>query len=417
MKSNNKGFTLLELLVALSIIGLCMFAFFRIIDTSTKVNTKNDRDIKALNIGQSEIENLRNQVKLKGENEYLEIKNVINPQIDKPGDSDINEEGIKIPINEDEDGDIKWIKSDNEYILQVKDNDYTNKKDIEKDKEKIKANSLLVYKKRSSDDRLFEVELLVKRKKVFSNNKTKDTGIYEYKIDVDVKSEDKYFSKKNTDIEDVLLLSGKTGLIGDSTNPEDPNLPKPPIEELPGDTVIDQHHEIIMETESGYFCNNLNIESYRGRFIQRNKNNVTFDETIQEKPFKGENVKVRIEYKSNAENKYNIMKIIVTDNNGKVTESYYQGDQWYGAQYTPYTKIKIVTRGKVKYYPYPDMIDSGVKLRNVTINGHSVGDITGSKVYNIKNHDYEAIIEFDGFVKTGVQEYDADHTKVFFIFE
>lgn len=59
----NKGFTLIELLVALAIAGTIILAFFKIIDSTNKMNVKNDIDIKALNIAQSEIEILRSQIK------------------------------------------------------------------------------------------------------------------------------------------------------------------------------------------------------------------------------------------------------------------------------------------------------------------------------------------------------------------
>ncbi|MGL4911775.1 MAG: PulJ/GspJ family protein, partial [Romboutsia sp.] len=56
--NKNNGFTLLELLVSLAIVGLILLGFFRVMDSTQRINTKNDRDIKALNILQSEIENL-----------------------------------------------------------------------------------------------------------------------------------------------------------------------------------------------------------------------------------------------------------------------------------------------------------------------------------------------------------------------
>lgn len=59
----NKGFTLIELLVALAIVGIILLAFFKVTYSTTKMNVKNDIDIKALNLAQSEIENLRNQIK------------------------------------------------------------------------------------------------------------------------------------------------------------------------------------------------------------------------------------------------------------------------------------------------------------------------------------------------------------------
>lgn len=62
-KSNEKGFSLMEVLVALAIMGIILFAFFNIINTNNKANTKNDTDISSLNYVQSEIENLRGKIK------------------------------------------------------------------------------------------------------------------------------------------------------------------------------------------------------------------------------------------------------------------------------------------------------------------------------------------------------------------
>lgn len=58
-----KGFTLIELLIAMSIISLIAMTFFSFFSFGIKFNTKNDKDIKCLNIAQTEIENLREQIK------------------------------------------------------------------------------------------------------------------------------------------------------------------------------------------------------------------------------------------------------------------------------------------------------------------------------------------------------------------
>ena len=63
IRNNNKGFTLLELLISLSIITIILLAFSTITISSIKGNTKNDKDISALNLAQSEIEILRKQIK------------------------------------------------------------------------------------------------------------------------------------------------------------------------------------------------------------------------------------------------------------------------------------------------------------------------------------------------------------------
>lgn len=60
---NNKAFTLIELIIAMSIISLLVVGFFGFYNSTIKYNTKNEKDIKSLNIAQSEIENLRQQIK------------------------------------------------------------------------------------------------------------------------------------------------------------------------------------------------------------------------------------------------------------------------------------------------------------------------------------------------------------------
>ena len=64
MKINkSKGFTLIEVLVSISILSIIGLAFFSTVNTSIKTNKKNEMDIKALHLAESEIENLRAQIK------------------------------------------------------------------------------------------------------------------------------------------------------------------------------------------------------------------------------------------------------------------------------------------------------------------------------------------------------------------
>lgn len=75
MKANNKGFTLIEVLVAMGIIMLIAMAFFGINNMSIKVNAKNEKDIQAMNIAQSVMEDVRGYIKEGIKSKYI-IKEV-----------------------------------------------------------------------------------------------------------------------------------------------------------------------------------------------------------------------------------------------------------------------------------------------------------------------------------------------------
>lgn len=244
-KKDRQGFTLLELIISLAIIGLILLGFFRVIYSTTKINEKNDRDIKGMNLAQSEVENLRSQIKSKGNSGYIEINNIINPHIENPKNGDINTEGIKIPLGESSDGDIRWkvdegsdsdiINKDCKFILEVADqyNDYTNQEEIVlKDKNNkdmtVEARSSLIYKKKYSDNKYYTVKLVIKRKNAINNND--GTKMYLYDISAYTNSDDSYFSKKEVDINNVVLLTGKSsaGSGGGTNPPVDPPI-DPPI--------------------------------------------------------------------------------------------------------------------------------------------------------------------------------------------
>lgn len=212
---SNKGFTLLELLVTLAVVVLALFAFFRVLNSTTRVNAKNDRDIKAINLAQSEIENLRSQIKSKGDEGNLEIQNTINPKINNPQESDIDEEGIKIPLSNEGNDNIKWIENNNKFILSIVNSDYTNLQNSTINGEQINARSQIIYKKKSSDNLYYTVQLTIKRESVSTKNK--DTSMYIYNVSAEAKLEEDYFSKKETNIKSVSFLSGKTEVI--ETNP------------------------------------------------------------------------------------------------------------------------------------------------------------------------------------------------------
>lgn len=77
-KEVSKGFTLVEVLVSLSILSILMLVFFYVINISIKNNKKNEVDINALHLAQSEIENIRAQIK---NNNISNMKDLENNEI------------------------------------------------------------------------------------------------------------------------------------------------------------------------------------------------------------------------------------------------------------------------------------------------------------------------------------------------
>ena len=165
-----EGFTLLELLVALAIIGTVLLAFFRVIDSTNRINTKNDRDIKALNILQSEIENLRKQIKTMGSNQERELK------IYDDLSSSTNSRTLEFENNKAE---ISYYRIDNQT-------NSTYKIDLTVDRELIQANNKNAYSIQSNEINFND---------------------YKYTLNISSILEDKHFSKKETEINNVKILA------------------------------------------------------------------------------------------------------------------------------------------------------------------------------------------------------------------
>ena len=151
----SKGFTLIELLVSLAIVGTILLAFFKIIDSTNRMNVKNDRDIKALNIAQSEIENLRSQIKEKADNNERKLF-VYDNSLDS------NDKKIEISFDKK-----------NEYFRIYEDADIKYKICLDIKREMVKEDTF---------------------------------NDYIYTINITVQLEDKYFSKKITEINNVKIL-------------------------------------------------------------------------------------------------------------------------------------------------------------------------------------------------------------------
>ncbi|MEG2246760.1 MAG: prepilin-type N-terminal cleavage/methylation domain-containing protein [Peptostreptococcaceae bacterium] len=81
MNIDNRGFTLIEVLISLTIVSIISMAFFMSVNMTNKENAKNEKDIQAMDIAQSQVEYLTKEIKSKKET----------IDIDFNGDKEINE--------------------------------------------------------------------------------------------------------------------------------------------------------------------------------------------------------------------------------------------------------------------------------------------------------------------------------------
>lgn len=86
---NNKGFTLIEVLVALAIVTIVSTAFFSIVNMTTRTNAKNEKDIQAMDIAQSEVEYLTKEIK--SDKSSIDIDFNDNGQIEATNNNNKNE--------------------------------------------------------------------------------------------------------------------------------------------------------------------------------------------------------------------------------------------------------------------------------------------------------------------------------------
>jgi prepilin-type N-terminal cleavage/methylation domain-containing protein len=181
---NKKGFTLIEILIALSIASIISIGFFQVINMTIKTNSKNEKDIKSLNIAQTEIESLRAQIK-NATNDNKNIKIYI--------DEDENRKFIEI------DSEKSWIKNEQGIeIIKVNEEEYQGE-----GSNGAKDSSLLKYKRvPNKDEMIYIITLGLSREKI-TNNQAYNK--YLYNININVEFENKNISKKSTVISTKIL--------------------------------------------------------------------------------------------------------------------------------------------------------------------------------------------------------------------
>lgn len=182
IKGNNRGFTLVEILISMAIISIVLFSLFTIINSSIKQNTKNEKDIKLLNIAQSEIENLRKEIKSSSNNLNIYIENADSiTTIEIPDDEEIiwKEENLSEKIDKI---DIKVGGKYKDFIGI--DNDGSQ-------------NTSIIQYDRSIDGDIYTIKLELLRQQKASK--------YLYHIKVKAKLKNNYFSKKEITLDSKIL--------------------------------------------------------------------------------------------------------------------------------------------------------------------------------------------------------------------
>lgn len=146
---DNKGFTLIEILISTAILSIVVIAFSIISISSIKGNSKNNIDIGAMNIAQGEIENIRSQLKKYSGEDPLVLTSV-----------------------------------EDEEIRESIEGDETPKNVIE-------------GFSRTNDSGSYNVKIELKKAK---NDDSTHLGLYEIKVSVVPDKNKEYFSKKTTEL-------------------------------------------------------------------------------------------------------------------------------------------------------------------------------------------------------------------------
>lgn len=169
---NKKGFTLVEVLIAMAIISIVTLSFFTIVNFSIRQNLKNEQNIILRNIAQTEVENLRKEIKMY--KNYMEI----------PTDNLL----IKIP---DETKGIDW---NNGNISITSNGIYKDFIGINDDGSK--DNSIIQYD-RNIDGNCYRVKLDLSR------IEKKEKFLYD--VNVNVKLKNNYFSEQEVVLNTKIL--------------------------------------------------------------------------------------------------------------------------------------------------------------------------------------------------------------------
>ena len=178
-----KGFTLIEILIAMTIVSILVFSLSTIINSSIKQNTKNEKDIKLLNIAQSEIENLRRKIKLSSNDISIEAT---------------KQDGSILIINIPNDEEIIWNEFDsNKKIDKININTNGIYKDFIGTDDDGSQNTSIIQYERDIDGDIYIIKLELLRQQKASK--------YLYDIKVKAKLKDNYFSKKEIILDSKIL--------------------------------------------------------------------------------------------------------------------------------------------------------------------------------------------------------------------
>ncbi|MEF9992165.1 MAG: prepilin-type N-terminal cleavage/methylation domain-containing protein [Peptostreptococcaceae bacterium] len=153
MNIDNRGFTLIEVLISLTIVSIISMAFFMSVNMTNKENAKNEKDIQAMDIAQSQVEYLTKEIKSKKETIDIDFNG--DKEINETEDINSNEKILKSYIQKNGldmiEGDVDYPK----YTVQY------NEKENTKYQVLISLKSSL-KKQQEKNYYLYDIEVKVK---------------------------------------------------------------------------------------------------------------------------------------------------------------------------------------------------------------------------------------------------------------
>ncbi len=399
-KLNEDGFTLIEMLVAISIFSIVLIIGYQIINTSTKF-MNNQKNVS------------KNQMSLNTVNEYLNKDLEQSTKIEYPSNAILNNLG--------ENSSYEYVittkhglvnntnQTENEYTLK----DITYKVDISKNNNKY-LYKLVRKDERSNLELVENKEIYLKNGKIEApfviNEDESIKGLYNVKINY----VDRTFDKQH-----------KFDVVSRYTESDNSQVIPPDVPEIGLSDRIVVENQVIMHNQpgGGRYWQELDKPHYRIGFSKGGEEDTR---NVRNNPVRLD-TNVKIEYSKDLNDPYDdefydayndrVMKIEF----GNTSQKHFANNNKYNVvfKYVPCKKVMLkVQVGPSNVGPNQSSGDSDkikfLKLYGVKINGENVGDIDVDTIFEIKNPTDKIVVEIESIERIGGVEADRyEHDDLF----